>query len=64
MHGVCGGIAEYLGISSTLIRIICLFALFYTIVHNNLIVLVIYFIFALAMPDSDSEDENKKWQDK
>ncbi len=45
--GVCGGIAEYLGWDSTLVRI-----LFVILVFSSVGTMVlIYFILALIMPD-------------
>lgn len=45
--GVCGGIAEYLGWDSTLVRI-----LFVILVFSSIGTMVlIYFILALIMPD-------------
>ena len=44
--GVCGGIAEYLNISSTLIRILFVF---------SGIGIIAYFIIALIMPESEGE---------
>ena len=45
--GVCGGIAEYLGWDSTLIRIIFLILVFSSV--GSMVLL--YFILALIMPD-------------
>lgn len=44
--GVCGGIAEYLNISSTLIRILFVF---------SGIGIIAYFIVALIMPEAEGE---------
>lgn len=44
--GVCGGIAEYLNISSTLIRILFVF---------SGIGIIAYFIIALIMPEAEGE---------
>ena len=45
--GVCGGIAEYLGWDSTIIRIIFLILVFSSV--GSMVLL--YFILALIMPD-------------
>ena len=44
--GVCGGIAEYLDISSTLVRVLFVF---------SGIGIIAYFIIALIMPEADGE---------
>jgi len=47
LAGVCGGIAEYLGWDSTLVRI-----LFLVLVFSSIGTMVLfYFILALIMPD-------------
>lgn len=45
--GVCGGIAEYLGWDSTIIRVIFLILIFSSV--GSMVLL--YFILALIMPD-------------
>lgn len=45
--GVCGGIAEYLGWDSTIIRVIFLIIIFSSV--GSMVLL--YFILALIMPD-------------
>ena len=45
--GVCGGIAEYLGWDSTLVRIIFIILIFSSV--GSMVLL--YFILALIMPD-------------
>ncbi|MEX0772858.1 MAG: PspC domain-containing protein [Balneolales bacterium] len=46
LFGVCGGIAEYLGWNSTIVRIIFLVAAFIGFGSP----ILVYFILALAMP--------------
>ncbi len=47
IFGVCGGIAEYFGIDSTIVRLIWAVLAFF---FGSGIIL--YFIFALVMPDA------------
>lgn len=47
LAGVCGGIAEYLGWDSTLVRIIFIILVFSSV--GSMVLL--YFILALIMPD-------------
>ena len=46
LAGVCGGIAEYLGIASTLVRLILAFAVLFAGVG-----VLAYIVAALVMPD-------------
>ena len=50
IFGVCGGLADYFGIDSTIIRVIWLLALFFA--GGGLLV---YLILALAMPVQPDE---------
>ena len=44
--GVCGGIAEYLDINSTLVRVLCVF---------SGIGIIAYLIIAIIMPEAEEE---------
>ncbi len=48
LYGVCGGIAEYLGVDPTLVRLAWVLV---TILLALLGGILIYFIFALVMPE-------------
>lgn len=47
LTGVCGGVAEYLGIDSTIVRLVMAFLTLWGIVPG----IIIYIIAALVIPD-------------
>lgn len=49
ISGVCGGLATYFGIDSTIVRVIFLFLLFFT----NIFVILMYIISACVIPAED-----------
>jgi len=49
LFGVCGGIAEYAGVDTTLIRIIMVCILFFTAIIPGLL---LYSIIAIVMPEA------------
>ncbi len=49
--GVCGGIAEYFGIDSTVVRVIWIFLIFMPVIPA----IIIYFVLALIMPENPSD---------
>lgn len=49
--GVCGGIAEYFGIDSTVVRVIWIFLIFMPVISA----IIIYFVLALIMPENPSD---------
>lgn len=55
--GVCAGIAEYLDLDPTIVRLI---AIAFLIIFDNLTVLAIYFLIAFLMPDENDIKKKKK----
>ena len=60
LFGVCGGIAQYLGVKSKYVRIAYLiFALICSLSsHLSVLPIGIYFILVLAIPDNPHQKEN------
>jgi len=56
LFGVCGGIANYIGINKTLLRLATFVSLFFT----GGISLLVYLGLALLMPDADSDWSERK----
>jgi len=56
LFGVCGGIADYIGISRTLLRLATFVSLFFT----GGITFLVYLGLAFVMPDSDSNWSERK----
>lgn len=55
VFGVCGGIAEYLGVDSTLVRILTVLLL---VLHVNFA--IIYLILAFVIPENPKKTKRKK----
>lgn len=53
--GVCGGIADYMGMDSTIVRLIVLALILFKGAG-----LIIYFVAALVMPEAESNIDNMK----
>ena len=53
LAGVCGGLAEYLEVDSTIVRVVTLVLIFAT----NFVVLWIYVALAILLPEKDSQSE-------
>ena len=52
--GVCGGIAEYLGIDSTIVRVVYAALSLFTSAFPGII---LYIVLALIMPEQDNYDD-------
>jgi phage shock protein C len=54
LAGVCGGLARYLGIDSTLVRVVYALGSFFSVAFPGIIV---YIILALVIPSDDTASE-------
>lgn len=57
--GVCGGIAEYLNVSSTVVRILCAIGIFFTAGTG----VIMYLVAALIMPKESRVTKNMNQND-